>query len=49
MMKTQNEYITIKVLESQKKTYDKKIPSGSYTGFPDFVRDAIREKLEASK
>lgn len=40
-----DDYITIKVPISLRKKFEKMKLYG-YTGFPDFARDAIREKLQ---
>jgi len=38
---------TIKVPENFEKTFDRKIKShGKYINFPDFVRQAVNEKIE---
>lgn len=45
-----DDWITVKILRSDYKRIEKAISRrGGYTGVPDFVRDAIREKQEREK
>lgn len=45
-----DDWITVKILRKDYKVIEKIISKkGGYTGVPDFVRDAIREKLEDKK
>jgi Arc/MetJ-type ribon-helix-helix transcriptional regulator len=38
---------TYKIPDSYEKLFDRKIkPLGQFLNYPDFVRDAVREKLE---